>query len=68
MTSFPPEQTETLRQLVEEGGRTTLTITLLYDSQEIRDAVLKSPMEGGVSQGYERLAELLASVLAGEVK
>src|SRR5262249_36470363 len=31
--------------LVEEGGRTTLTLTVQYESKEIRDAVLQSPME-----------------------
>jgi uncharacterized protein YndB with AHSA1/START domain len=47
--------------LVEQGGRTTLTSTILYLSQEARDGVLKSGMESGVSVSYDRLAELLAS-------
>jgi uncharacterized protein YndB with AHSA1/START domain len=47
--------------LVEQGGRTTLTQTMLYETREARDAVLKSPMEQGVAAGYDRLAELLAS-------
>jgi len=54
--------------LVEQGGRTTLTQTMLYESREARDGVLKSPMEEGVGAGYDRLAELLASLLAGQVK
>ena len=45
----------------EQGGKTTLTTTTLYDSKEIRDAVLKSPMEQGVAASYDTLAELLAS-------
>ncbi len=49
-------------ELVEEGGRTTLSITILYESPEARDAVLKSPMEQGVARSYDRLAEALASV------
>ena len=32
-----------------------------YESREARDAVLKSPMEGGVAESYDKLAELLAS-------
>jgi len=48
--------------LVERGGKTTLTTTVLYDSREIRDAVLKSPMESGVAKGYDNLAELLTVV------
>ncbi len=45
----------------EEGGRTTLTNTVLYASREARDGVLKSPMEQGVGAGYDNLARLLAS-------
>lgn len=47
--------------LVEEDGKTTATTTVLYESQEIRDAVLESPMKDGVAESYDVLAELLAS-------
>ena len=46
---------------VEQGGKTTFTVTMRYESRETRDAVLKSPMEGGVAESYDKLAELLAS-------
>ena len=46
--------------LVEPGGKTTLTSTVVYQSREALDAVLKTPMEHGVAMGYDRLAELLA--------
>lgn len=45
---------------VEHGGKTTLTMTVLYDSKTIRDSVLKSPMEQGVAAGFDKLEELLA--------
>src|ERR1700694_5977200 len=45
--------------LVEQGGRTTMTTTMLYVSQEVRDGVLKSGMESGVAASYDRLTELL---------
>jgi uncharacterized protein YndB with AHSA1/START domain len=48
----------------ERGGKTTLMTRVHYDSQAIRDAVLKTPMESGVASSYERLADLLASQLA----
>ena len=51
--------------LVEKGGVTTVTQTVRYDSREIRDAVLKSPMESGVARSYDRLADLLASMPVG---
>jgi uncharacterized protein YndB with AHSA1/START domain len=48
--------------LTERDGKTTLTNTVLYSSREARDAVLKTPMEHGMAMGYDRLAELLASI------
>jgi uncharacterized protein YndB with AHSA1/START domain len=49
--------------LVEQGGRTTLTLTVRYESKEARDAVLKSPMEQGVAAGFDKLAELLPTLV-----
>jgi uncharacterized protein YndB with AHSA1/START domain len=46
--------------LTEEGGRTTLTITVVYPSKEARDAMLASGMEAGMAAGYDRLDALLA--------
>jgi uncharacterized protein YndB with AHSA1/START domain len=53
---------------VEQGGKTTLTNTVLYASSQIRDAVLKTPMEKGVAASFDRLDELLASHWPGEGK
>ena len=61
---YPGEAVGTV-VLTEEGGKTTLTQTVQYQSREAREAVLKSPMESGVAAGYDRLAELLASTIAG---
>ena len=60
---YPGEAVSTVA-MVEQGGRTTLTLTVRYESREARDAVLKSPMEQGVAVGFDKLAELLASTLA----
>lgn len=59
------EQLSTL-VLTEQGGNTTLTLTVLYPSKEARDATLASGMERGVATSYDRLAELLASAARGE--
>ena len=61
---YPGESLNTL-VLVEQGGRTTLTQTMRYESREARDAVIKSNMETGVAASYDRLADLLASTLRG---
>lgn len=45
--------------LVEESGKTTFTATLRYESREARDAVLSTPMEHGVAEAYDKLAEQL---------
>jgi uncharacterized protein YndB with AHSA1/START domain len=42
------------------GGRTRLTGVSVVDSFETRDQILKSGMEVGVIEGYEKLDELLA--------
>ncbi|MEV8630243.1 SRPBCC family protein [Streptosporangium sp. NPDC051023] len=44
----------------EHEGRTAMTATVRYPSREVRDSVLRTPMERGASQAYDRLAELLA--------
>ena len=56
---YPGESLNTLI-LSEENGKTTFTITVRYASQEIRDAVIKSGMEHGAAECYDKLAEMLA--------
>jgi len=46
--------------MVERDGKTTVTTTVRYASQQVRDAVLASGMSTGVAQSYDVLAELLA--------
>jgi uncharacterized protein YndB with AHSA1/START domain len=48
--------------LAEHGGKTVLTLAVLYQSRAARDAVLKSGMERGVAASYDRLAGLLPSL------
>ena len=43
----------------EHLGTTMLTTTIVYESQAIRDGVLKSPMESGVKASYDRLADIV---------
>ena len=56
-----PGESMVTSTLVEHQGKTTLTMTVLYDSRETRDMVLKSGMDSGVAASYDRLAKLLAS-------
>jgi len=57
---YPGEAVGTL-VLSERAGKTTVTQTVLYQSREARDGILKSGMESGVAASYDRLAQLLAS-------
>jgi uncharacterized protein YndB with AHSA1/START domain len=58
---YPGEAVSTVT-LVERDGRTTLTLTVRYESRAARDAVLESPMEQGVAAGFDKLAALLATL------
>ena len=66
MYDVPPfnsgEPAEVTVTFVEDAGRTTVTVTGLYPSKEVRDAVLESGMEGGAAESYERLAERVAAL------
>lgn len=56
-----PETLNTLT-LTEEDGKTTLTQTVLYPSEEARDAALQTGMKDGVSMSYDRLADYLRAM------
>jgi uncharacterized protein YndB with AHSA1/START domain len=60
---YPGEALDTI-VLVEQDGKTTATTTVLYESREIRDAVLESGMTRGVAESYDVLDELLESASA----
>jgi uncharacterized protein YndB with AHSA1/START domain len=61
MAWYPGEAVGTF-VFTERDGVTTLTQTMLYESRDARDAVLKSPMEGGLSAGFDRLESVLTSL------
>ena len=56
-----PETINTL-VLVEENGKTTMTQTILYPSNEAREKALKTGMKHGVAQSFDRLAEHLQTL------
>jgi uncharacterized protein YndB with AHSA1/START domain len=62
MESFDdyPGESQVTAVFVEHEGRTTMTATVQYPSQEIRDIVIKTGMEHGAAESYDKLAELLA--------
>jgi uncharacterized protein YndB with AHSA1/START domain len=49
--------------LDEQGGKTTITSHAVYQSKEDRDGIIASGMESGAAESYDRLAELLATMV-----
>ncbi len=48
----------------ERDGRTTVRTHSVFQSVQARDAMVESGMESGVNEGFDRLEELLPSLLA----
>lgn len=53
---------DTMRLEELPGDRTRVTIQSVYQSVEDRDGMIQSGMERGVTEGYERLDELLEKI------
>jgi uncharacterized protein YndB with AHSA1/START domain len=54
-----PGESQVTSVFTETEGKTTLTVTVLYPSKEVRDAVIQSGMEHGAAESYDKLAEML---------
>jgi uncharacterized protein YndB with AHSA1/START domain len=61
--SYPGEALITI-VFTEHGGKTFVSTTIRYESRQARRRA-QDPMESGLAQSYDRLAELLASTPAG---
>lgn len=63
MESFDdfPGEAQVTAVFTEGQGKTTMVATVLYPSAEVRDIVIKSGMEHGAAESYDKLAELLAA-------
>jgi uncharacterized protein YndB with AHSA1/START domain len=57
---YPGEAVATTT-FVEADGRTTMTMSIQYDSKETRDMVVKTGMEGGVAYSFDQLEQILAA-------
>ena len=59
---YPDVVTTVTSVLTEEGGKTRLTATVKYPSQEVRDMVKATGMEHGAGLSYDRLEDVLAEL------
>ena len=57
--SWQPGDATVTTTFVDKNGSTTVTLTCLYDSLEIRDSAIECGMAKGVAASFDRLAEIL---------
>jgi len=60
--SWYPGEAINTTVLTEHAGKTTMTLTMRYASKEARDAVLATPMATGMSESFDTLAGVLATL------
>jgi uncharacterized protein YndB with AHSA1/START domain len=63
MPGFTSEEYQVTSAFAEHGGKTTLTTTILHKTKENRDGHLNSGIENGVAPAYNRLAEVVATMV-----
>jgi uncharacterized protein YndB with AHSA1/START domain len=61
--AFPDVESVVTSVLTEENGKTRLTVSCVYPSLEVRDAVIKSGMAKGAAVSYDRLEEVARELL-----
>ena len=62
---FPDVESVVTSVFTEEAGKTRLTVTAKYPSQDVRDMVIKTGMEKGAGISYDRLEELVLELQGG---
>jgi uncharacterized protein YndB with AHSA1/START domain len=59
---FPDIESVVTTDLVDEGGKTRMTVTVRYPSRDVRDMVLASGMARGAGISYDRLDDLVVAL------
>ena len=55
-------ETQNTVTFTEEGGKTTMTMTILYPSPEARERAMGTGMKRGIGTSFDRLAALLGTI------
>jgi uncharacterized protein YndB with AHSA1/START domain len=63
---FPDAVSVVTTDLVEEDGKTRMTVTVRYPSREVRDMVIGSGMVKGAAISYDRLEDLVVAFQSGD--
>ncbi|MEO8028750.1 MAG: SRPBCC family protein [Bryobacteraceae bacterium] len=61
---YPDSESVVTAVFTERAGKTTMSATVEYPSKEVRDIVLKTGMEHGAAESYDKLAEMLGQAEA----
>ena len=61
---FPDTESVVTAVFTDENGKTRLTVTALYPSLDVREAVIKSGMARGAAISYDRLEDVVAGLKA----
>jgi uncharacterized protein YndB with AHSA1/START domain len=56
---FPDGESVVTSVFTEENGKTRMSVTCLYPSQDVRDMVMKTGMEKGAGASYDQLEDLV---------
>jgi len=64
-TTWHAEEAIDTTVFVEEGSLTRMTLVVLFETTEARDAARRSGMDRGMKASYDRAEELLGSLVAG---
>lgn len=59
---FPDVVSVVTTDLVDESGRTRMTVTVRYPSRDVRDGVLSTGMSKGAAISYDRLEDLVVAL------
>jgi uncharacterized protein YndB with AHSA1/START domain len=59
---YPDTESIVTAVFSDESGKTRLTVTVLYPSIDVRDAVINSGMAKGAAISYDRLEEVVAGL------
>ena len=59
---FPDVESVVTSQLLDEGDKTRLIVTVRYPSKDVRDMVIASGMAKGAGISYDRLEDLVAEL------
>jgi uncharacterized protein YndB with AHSA1/START domain len=60
--AFPDSVSTVYTDLIDEGGKTRMSVNVRYESKAVRDMVMSTGMDKGAAISYDRLEDLVISL------